>query len=330
MRFQVQLFDAADARWHNLAGADSGFVDGRLGPARPASRATPSPSRRRARGRALPPARRGHLRVARGRRGRAPRAQEHHGGASRTRPARTRPASVRRHARSLDAMPAAADERSMSRRVAPSSSSSAALALAPAGALAKAARTPTCGRPSTSATRPPSRAPSACACRSRARRARRSSGRASACSGSTAPSAPGAWCAPGGDAGLARIGIGARLVQGGTTFTFPLPEAGLAHRPARARRRRVARRHRGRRPRAPEHDRRPPRRQGPSAARVALVVRDHAVANSRGSFVMTPVTPMRVELGDPRRVVDRPHVELAAGLARSPAPGAGSRAPSAT
>jgi hypothetical protein len=26
MRFQVQLFDAADARWHNLGGADSGFV----------------------------------------------------------------------------------------------------------------------------------------------------------------------------------------------------------------------------------------------------------------------------------------------------------------
>jgi hypothetical protein len=30
----------------------------------------------------------------------------------------------------------------------------------------------------------------------------------------------------GGDAGWARIGIGTRLVQGGTTFTFPLPEAG--------------------------------------------------------------------------------------------------------
>jgi hypothetical protein len=27
MRFQVQLFDAADARWHNLDGADSGFVE---------------------------------------------------------------------------------------------------------------------------------------------------------------------------------------------------------------------------------------------------------------------------------------------------------------
>ena len=27
MRFQVQLFDADDARWHNLAGADSGFVE---------------------------------------------------------------------------------------------------------------------------------------------------------------------------------------------------------------------------------------------------------------------------------------------------------------
>ena len=26
MRFQVQLFDSADARWHNLDGADAGFV----------------------------------------------------------------------------------------------------------------------------------------------------------------------------------------------------------------------------------------------------------------------------------------------------------------
>ena len=30
----------------------------------------------------------------------------------------------------------------------------------------------------------------------------------------------------GGDAGFARIGIGARLVQGGTTFTFPPPKPG--------------------------------------------------------------------------------------------------------
>ena len=30
----------------------------------------------------------------------------------------------------------------------------------------------------------------------------------------------------GGDAGFARIGIGTRLVQGGTTFTFPLPMPG--------------------------------------------------------------------------------------------------------
>jgi hypothetical protein len=27
MRFQVQVFDEGDARWHNLAGADSGFVE---------------------------------------------------------------------------------------------------------------------------------------------------------------------------------------------------------------------------------------------------------------------------------------------------------------
>ncbi len=30
----------------------------------------------------------------------------------------------------------------------------------------------------------------------------------------------------GGDAGWARIGIGTRLVEGGTTFTFPLPKPG--------------------------------------------------------------------------------------------------------
>ena len=34
MRFQVQLFDADDARWHTLAGADSGFV--KVGSARKA------------------------------------------------------------------------------------------------------------------------------------------------------------------------------------------------------------------------------------------------------------------------------------------------------
>ena len=95
----------------------------------------------------------------------------------------------------------------------------------------------------------------------------------------------------GGDAGWARFGIGTRLVQGGTTFTFPLPEARRAHRAARHRRRGVARRHQGRRSRAHDHDRGAPRQPGPSAARVALVVRDHAVANSRGSLVMIPVTP---------------------------------------
>ena len=34
MRFQVQLFDADDARWHTLAGADSGFA--KVGSARKA------------------------------------------------------------------------------------------------------------------------------------------------------------------------------------------------------------------------------------------------------------------------------------------------------
>jgi len=42
MRFQVQVFDQDDAHWHNLAGADSGFVElgsgrARTRPARPAS-----------------------------------------------------------------------------------------------------------------------------------------------------------------------------------------------------------------------------------------------------------------------------------------------------
>ncbi len=36
MRFQVQVFDQADAHWHNLAGADSGFVE--VGSARYKSR----------------------------------------------------------------------------------------------------------------------------------------------------------------------------------------------------------------------------------------------------------------------------------------------------
>ena len=123
-------------------------------------------------------------------------------------------------------MLAAVDEPSMSRRLVPIVLAVAALALAPAGAMAKAASHPSCGRPSTCATPRPSRVRSASGCRSRARRARLSNGPASACSGSTAPSVRGAWCAPGGDAGFARIGIGTRLVQGGTTFTFPLPEPG--------------------------------------------------------------------------------------------------------
>ena len=98
------------------------------------------------------------------------------------------------------------------------------------------------------------------------------------------------------DAGFARIGIGTRLVQGGTTFTFPLPEPGsrivlrgLVDVEWRAGTQVVDQR-------PDEHDRGAPRRQGPSAARVAFVVRDHAVANSRGSFVMTPVTPMASSL----------------------------------
>jgi hypothetical protein len=36
MRFQVQVFDSDDARWHNLAGADAGFVE--VGSARYKSR----------------------------------------------------------------------------------------------------------------------------------------------------------------------------------------------------------------------------------------------------------------------------------------------------
>ena len=50
MRFQVQLFDAADARWHTLAGRRLGLRRASARPARRASRATRSRSRRRARG----------------------------------------------------------------------------------------------------------------------------------------------------------------------------------------------------------------------------------------------------------------------------------------
>ena len=39
----------------------------------------------------------------------------------------------------------------------------------------------------------------------------------------------------GGDAGWARFGIGTRLVQGGTTFTFPLPTTSNSSRAPRAR-----------------------------------------------------------------------------------------------
>ena len=83
MRFQVQVFDQDDAHWHNLAGADSGFVAAGLGRSKARqSGNTFTITPPRAGRRAVPPARGGHLRMARGRRGRAPRAQEHDGGAS--------------------------------------------------------------------------------------------------------------------------------------------------------------------------------------------------------------------------------------------------------
>ena len=74
MRFQVQVFDRRDAHWHNLTGARLGFVA--VGSARYRTRqsGTRSRSRRRARAPRPTPARRGDLRVARGRRGRPARA----------------------------------------------------------------------------------------------------------------------------------------------------------------------------------------------------------------------------------------------------------------
>ena len=67
------------------------------------------------------------------------------------------------------------------------------------------------------------------------------------------------------------------------------PAAGAA-RPGR---RRVAQAPPGRRAPAPSDDGGARRRGRPGAPDLAPVVRDQAVANSRGSFVMTPVTPRR-------------------------------------
>ena len=97
----------------------------------------------------------------------------------------------------------------------------------------------------------------------------------------------------GGDGGWRRLGSGDREVQGGTTFTFPPPDAGrrlvlrgLVDVEWRKRRRAVERRRL--RTTAGHAD-----AADPALPDLAPVVRDQAVANSRGSLVMTPVTPRR-------------------------------------
>ena len=94
MRFQVQLFDADDARWHILAGADSGFVE--VGSARKARQSGNTFTITPPRAGAAPYLLRGVVtfewrdgdEVVRHA------APEHHGRRIRTRPDRTRPASA--------------------------------------------------------------------------------------------------------------------------------------------------------------------------------------------------------------------------------------------
>ena len=177
---------------------DSGFVE--VGSARyksaPVGQHVHDHAAARGRG-AVPPARCGHLRVARGRR----RSCGARAGAPRRRirtpPARTRPASARQRARSLDPMPAAADEPSMSNARRRSTSSPSGSWRSPPRAPWPAPAHPglwaTVNLCDTAVQAGRRRRPRVDPARAAARR---SSGPASACSGSTATSAPGAWCAP--------------------------------------------------------------------------------------------------------------------------------------
>ena len=111
----------------------------------------------------------------------------------------------------------------------------------------------------------------------------------------------------------------------GWTFEFKPPAAGGAYVlrgivlfewRAAARRGRVARErrdHRGRHHRAPRA-----REPGGLQRRAPARSPSAGAPNSRGSLVMTPVTPSASSAADRRGVVDRPHVEVAAGLAAAP------------
>jgi hypothetical protein len=123
-------------------------------------------------------------------------------------------------------MPSAVDQPSMSRQVVPIVLAVAALALAPASAMAKTASHPNlwatvnlCDTPTK---------PGAVGVRVSIPREKGAPQQWARIRLQWFDGTKRAWrlVRSGGDAGFARIGIGTRLVQGGTTFTFPLPKAG--------------------------------------------------------------------------------------------------------
>jgi hypothetical protein len=123
-------------------------------------------------------------------------------------------------------MPATADEPSMTRRIVTIVLAVGALLLAPAGAMARTASHPDlwatvnlCDTPSK---------PGAVGVRVSIPREKGAPQQWARIRLQWFDGTARAWrlVRSGGDAGFARIGIGTRLVQGGTTFTFPLPEPG--------------------------------------------------------------------------------------------------------
>jgi hypothetical protein len=122
-------------------------------------------------------------------------------------------------------MPVAADERTMSKRVL-IAVAVAAVTLAPAGALAKSAAHTDLWA-TVNLCDPPSK-PGAVGVRVSIPRERGAPQQWARIRLQWFDGGARAWrlVRSGGDAGWARIGIGTRLVQGGTTFTFPLPKAG--------------------------------------------------------------------------------------------------------
>jgi len=123
-------------------------------------------------------------------------------------------------------MLAAVDEPSMSRRLVPIVLAVAALALAQAGAMAKAASHPQLWA-TVNLCDPPSK-PGAVGVRVSIPREKGAPQQWARIRLQWFDGTKRAWrlVRSGGDAGFARIGIGTRLVQGGTTFTFPLPKPG--------------------------------------------------------------------------------------------------------